>query len=49
MRSAPEVVNAQTPDDMRLPPLDKDAELIVLGCCLRSESKWMKRSSSTPF
>ncbi len=40
MRSAPEVVNAQTPDDMRLPPLDKDAELIVLGCCLRSESKW---------
>jgi|GEM_PF-5572267 len=40
MRSAPEAVNAQTPDDVRLPPWDKDAEQIVLGCCLRSESKW---------
>lgn len=41
MRSAPaENPDARTPDDVRLPPRDKDAERVVLGCCLRSESKW---------
>lgn len=40
MRSAPsENPSAVTPDDVRMLPWDADAERIVLGCCLRSESR----------